>query len=146
MATVKDLLDGKGYDIWTASPDMPLHAALSLMAEKHIGALPIIEEDRLAGIFSERDFARHAVEFNDSLNLDIPVRDLMTSPVYFIEPEQTVDDCMVVMTAKKLRHLPVLSEGKLVGMVSIGDVIKQVLADKQNTIDVLEHFLWVNLI
>ena len=101
---------------------------------------------KLAGIFSERDFARHAVEFNNVLNLEVPVRDLMTSPVYFIEPEQPVEDCMVVMTAKKLRHLPVLSEGKLVGMVSIGDVVKHMLADKQETIDVLNHFLWVNLI
>lgn len=146
MVTVNDLLDVKGYDIWTATPDISLRAALALMAEKHIGALPVIEEGKLVGIFSERDFARHAVEFNDSLSLDIPVRDLMTSPVYFIEPEQTVEDCMVVMTAKKLRHLPVLSEGKLVGMVSIGDVVKHILADKQQTIDVLEHFLWVNLI
>jgi CBS domain-containing protein len=146
MATVKDLLDSKGYEIWTASPELSLHQALALMAEKHIGALPVVEDGKLAGIFSERDFARHAVEFNQSLNLDIPVRDLMTSPVYFIEPEQTIDDCMVVMTAKKLRHLPVISEGKLVGMVSIGDVIKHVLDDKQKTIDVLEHFLWVNLI
>jgi CBS domain-containing protein len=146
MATVNDLLDGKGYDIWTASPDDSLRAALALMAEKHIGALPVIEESKLVGIFSERDFARHAVEFNDLLSLDTPIRDLMTSPVYFIEPEQTVEDCMVVMTAKKLRHLPVLSEGRLVGMVSIGDVVKHMLDDKQKTIDVLEHFLWVNLI
>lgn len=146
MATVKDLLDLKGYDVWTVTPDTSLRAALTLMAEKHIGALPVWEGDRLAGIFSERDFARHAVEFVDCLNLDVPVRDLMTTPVYFIEPEQTVDDCMVVMTAKKLRHLPVLSQGKLIGMISIGDVIKNVLADKQKTIDVLEHFLWVNLI
>lgn len=146
MATVKDLLDVKGYDIWTASPDMSLRTALALMAEKHIGALPVIEDDKLAGIFSERDFARHAVEYNNSLSLDIPIRDLMTSPVYFIEPEQTVDDCIIVMTTKKLRHLPVLSNGKLVGMVSIGDVVKHILADKQKTIDVLEHFLWVNLI
>ena len=146
MVTVNDLLDVKGYDIWTTGPGNSLQSALALMAEKHIGALPIIEEGKLVGIFSERDFARHAAEFNDVLSLDIPVRDLMTSPVYFIEPEQTVEDCMVVMTAKKLRHLPVLSEGKLVGMVSIGDVVKHVLADKQKTIDVLEQFLWVNLI
>jgi CBS domain-containing protein len=146
MATVKDLLESKGYDIWTVAPDISLRAGLALMAEKHIGALPVIDEERLVGIFSERDFARHAVEFTDCLSLDIPVRELMTSPVYFLEPEQTVNDCMVVMTAKKLRHLPVLSEGKLLGMVSIGDVVKFMLADKQNTIDVLEHFLWVNLI
>jgi CBS domain-containing protein len=146
MATVKELLDGKGYDIWTVEPATSIHGALSLMAEKHIGALPIIEHGRLAGIFSERDFARHAVEFKGTLDLEIPVRELMTSPVYYIEPDQTVDDCMAVMTAKKLRHLPVLNEGNLVGMVSIGDVVKYLLADKQDQINVLEHFLWVNLI
>jgi CBS domain-containing protein len=146
MATVKDLLDNKGYEIWTVSPGTSLRSALSLMAEKHIGAVPVIDGERLAGIFSERDFARHAVDFTECLSLDIPISDLMTTPVYFIEPDQTVDDCMVVMVAKKLRHLPVLSEGKIIGMISIGDVIKSVLADKQKTIDVLEHFLWVNLI
>ena len=146
MGTVKDLLDTKGYEIWTTTPQSSLRSALALMAEKHIGALPVIEDEKLAGIFSERDFARHAVEFNQAVDLEIAVGELMTSPVYFIEPDQTVEDCMVVMTAKKLRHLPVLSEGKLIGMVSIGDVVKDILADKQNKIDVLEHFLWVNLI
>jgi CBS domain-containing protein len=146
MGTVKDLLETKGYEIWTTTPQSSLRSALALMAEKHIGALPVIEDEKLAGIFSERDFARHAVEFNQAVDLDIAVSELMTSPVYFIEPDQTVEDCMVVMTAKKLRHLPVLSEGKLIGMVSIGDVVKDILADKQSKIDVLEHFLWVNLI
>ncbi len=146
MATVKDLLEGKGYTVWSIHPDSTIRKALELMAEKHIGALPVVEDDKLVGIFSERDFARHAVEFSDCLNIDIPVRQLMTHPVYFVNLDQTVDDCMAVMTAKKLRHLPVLEEGKLIGLVSIGDVVKQQLQDKQSTIEVLEHFLWVNLI
>jgi CBS domain-containing protein len=145
MATVKDLLNGKGYEIWTAAPDMQLHAALALMADKHIGALPVIEDGKLAGIFSERDFARYAVGSTSKMDLDIPVSDLMTHPVYFVDPEQTVEDCMAVMTAKKLRHLPVLQDGQLIGLISIGDVVKHIMDDKQSTIDVLEHFLWVNL-
>ena len=146
MASVKDLLAGKGSTVWTTRPGDSIRQALTLMAEKHIGALPVMDDDKLAGIFSERDFARHAVEFNDCLNMDIPVSELMTHPVYFVSLEQTVDDCMAVMTAKKLRHLPVLEDGKLIGLVSIGDVVKQQLEDKQSTIEVLEHFLWVNLI
>ena len=146
MASVKDLLEGKGYDIWTASPEMHLHEALAIMADKHIGALLVVEDGKLSGIFSERDFARHAVEFSGTLNLDVPISELMTHPVYYVEPAQTVDDCMAVMTAKKLRHLPVLDDGKLIGMISIGDVVAHILADKQSTIEVLEHFLWVNLI
>jgi CBS domain-containing protein len=146
LATVKDLLASKGNTVWTTRPGDSIRQALVLMAEKHIGALPVIEDDKLVGIFSERDFARHAVEFNSVLNMDIPVSELMTHPVYFVNLDQTVDDCMAVMTAKKLRHLPVLEDGKLIGLVSIGDVVKQQLDDKQSTIEVLEHFLWVNLI
>lgn len=146
MATVKDLLEGKGYDVFTISRDTTLRSALQIMADKHIGALPVMEEGQIAGIFSERDFARHAVEYSDCLNLEIPVGDLMSHPVYFVSLEQTVDECMAVMTAKKLRHLPVLRDGQLIGLVSIGDVVKSQLADKQSTIELLEHFLWVNLI
>ncbi|BAJ63913.1 MULTISPECIES: CBS domain-containing protein [Anaerolinea] len=146
MATVKELLEEKGYDVWTVSPEMTLREALKLMAEKHIGAVPVLENGQVVGIFSERDFARHAVEFSECLDLEVPVRQLMTHPVYYVNLEQTVDECMAVMTAKKLRHLPVIQEGKLIGLISIGDVVKHILADKQNTIELLEHFLWVNLI
>lgn len=146
MATVRDLLEGKGYDVWTVSPADSLRQTLRLMAEKQIGAVPVIEGGKVVGIFSERDFARHAVDFTDCLDLEIPVSTLMTHPVYYVSPEQTIDDCMAVMTAKKLRHLPVLENGQLIGLISIGDVVKHLLADKQNTIDLLEHFLWVNLI
>jgi|UniRef100_A0A7C4PK33 CBS domain-containing protein len=146
MATVRDLLEGKGYDVWTVSPADSLRQTLRLMAEKQIGAVPVVEGGKVVGIFSERDFARHAVDFTDCLDLEIPVRTLMTHPVYYVSPEQTIDDCMAVMTAKKLRHLPVLENGQLIGLISIGDVVKHLLADKQNTIDLLEHFLWVNLI
>ena len=146
MPTVKDLLEGKGYDIWSAAPNTRLHDALVIMADKHIGALPVLDDGKLVGIFSERDFARHAVEFSNCIDFNVAISELMTHPVYFVDPDQTVDDCMAVMTAKNLRHLPVLQENRLIGIISIRDVLKQVLADKQNTIEVLEHFLWVNLI
>jgi CBS domain-containing protein len=146
MATVKDLLIEKGTTVWTIRPGDSIRQALVLMAEKFIGALPVIEDDKLVGIFSERDFARHAVEFDTVLNMEIPVSELMTHPVYFVNLDCPVEDCMMVMTAKKLRHLPVLEDGKLIGLVSIGDVVKQQLDDKQSRIEVLEHLLWVDLI
>ena len=146
MPTVNDLLKGKGYDIWYAAPNTSLHDALVLLSDKHIGAVPVLEDGKLVGMFSERDFARHAVDFNGCLDFSIPISELMTHPVYYVDPDQTVDDCMAVITAKNLRHLPVLKDGALIGIISIRDVLKQVLADKQNTIDVLEHFLWVNLV
>ncbi len=146
MAMVKDLLEGKGYTVWTAKPDDTLLQALRLMAENHIGALPVLDDEKVVGIFSERDFARHAVEFEDYLKMDTTVGALMSHPVYFVSPEQTVDECMAVMTAKKLRHLPVMEDGNLIGLISIGDVVKHLLDDKQETIELLEHFLWSNLI
>lgn len=146
MATVRDLLQGKGHEVFTTAPDVSLQKALALMAERHIGALPVTDEGRVVGIFSERDFARHAASHSDCLDLQVPVKELMSHPVYFVSPEQTVDECMTVMTAKKLRHLPVLEEGRLIGLVSIGDVVKSQLDEKQSTIEALEHFLWVNMI
>ena len=146
MATVRDLLQGKGHEVFTTAPDVSLQKALALMAERHIGALLVTEAGRVVGIFSERDFARHAASHSDCLDLQVPVKELMSHPVYFVSPEQTVDECMAVMTAKKLRHLPVLEEGSLIGLVSIGDVVKSQLDEKQSTIEALEHFLWVNMI
>lgn len=146
MTVIRDLLVSKGNNVYTAKPDDPIRTALQLMADKGIGALPIMEQDKLVGIFSERDFARMAVKEPDCLNLEMPVAELMNTPVYFIEPEQSIEDCMAVMTAKRLRHLPVIEDGRLTGMISIGDVVKFMLADRQEKIDILEHFLWVNLI
>lgn len=146
MTIISDLLEQKGSHVHTVRPQDTLRKALSLMAEMHIGALPVVEDGKLLGIFSERDFARMGAEVSDTIDLSTPVSELMTSPVYFIEPDQTIADCMAVMTAKKLRHLPVMDQGRLAGLISIGDVVKYLLADKQEKIDVLEHFLWVNLI
>ncbi len=145
MASVKDILGTKGGEVWTVDIDAPVKTALQILADKKIGALPVMSNGRIAGIFSERDFARYAATADDPCG-GVRVRDLMVSPVYFVSPEQTLDDCMAVMTAKKLRHLPVIQDEVLVGLVSIGDVVKVVIAEKQNTIKDLEHFLWVNMI
>lgn len=145
MATVKDILAAKGSEVYTVDVDAPIRTALQILADKKIGALPVMANGHIAGIFSERDFARYAATAMDPC-ADVRVRDLMVSPVYFVSPDQTLDDCMAVMTAKKLRHLPVIQDDVLVGVVSIGDVVKVVIDEKQNTIKDLEHFLWVNMI
>ncbi|PKO12488.1 MAG: histidine kinase [Chloroflexi bacterium HGW-Chloroflexi-10] len=145
MATVSDMITHKGSDVWVTHPDATIREALSLMKTRNIGAIPIMENDKVVGIFSERDFARHAIDV-DCFDMNTPVRELMVHPVYFVDPGQKVEECMAVMTNKKLRHLPVLADGKLIGIISIGDVVKQLFDEKQETIDLLEHFLWVNMI
>jgi CBS domain-containing protein len=145
MALVKDMLKGKFSEVWSIPTGASIKDALTVMAEKKIGALPVMEGDRIVGIFSERDFARNAVA-TQTCSLDSPVQLLMSHPVLYVTQDQTVDECMTVMTAKHLRHLPVLDKGSLIGMISIGDVVKYMLAEKQSTIESLEHFLWVNMI
>lgn len=145
MTTVKDLLVGKGTDVWTTHPDDEVRTTLLMMSTKNIGAVPVVENEKVVGFFSERDFARYAISA-DCFDMSTPVRELMVHPVFFVDPEQTIEDCMSVMTNKKLRHLPVLKDGKLTGIISIGDVVKNLLQDKEETINALEHFLWVNMI
>jgi len=145
MTTVKDLVTGKGTQVWTTHPDDEVRSTLTIMKLRNIGAVPVVEDDQVVGIFSERDFARHAIAV-DCFDMSTPIKELMVHPVYFVDPEQTIEECMAVMTNKKLRHLPVLEDGKLTGIISIGDVVKFLLQDKQETIDALEHFLWVNMI
>jgi CBS domain-containing protein len=145
MTTVNELLGNKGKDIWVTHPEATIREALETMKAHNIGALPVVRDDKVVGFFSERDFARHAIN-DDCFDMSKPVETLMVHPVYFVSPEQKVEECMAVMTNKKLRHLPVLENGTMVGLVSIGDVVKHLLQDKQETIDLLEHFLWSNMI
>ncbi len=145
MATVKDLLAQKGTEVWVAQPETVIRDALIIMRDKNIGAIPVVENDQVVGIFSERDFARHAIN-DDCFDMSVRIDSLMIHPVYFVDPAQTVEECMAVMTTKKLRHLPVLDGGKLIGIVSIGDVVKHLMQEKEETIELLEHFLWANLI
>lgn len=140
MKNVRELLDKKGTAIFSVQPDITVFATLELMAEKEIGAVLVFENDRLVGLFSERDYARQVILKGKS-SKDTPVRDVMTARVTYIRPEQTVEDCMALMTDKRVRHLPVLDQGKVVGLVSIGDIVKAVISEKQFIIEQLENYI-----
>ena len=140
MTTVRQLLQGKGTDIWSIGPDACVFDALKLMAEKRVGALLVLEADNLVGIFSERDYARK-VELEGKSSADTSVKEIMTGEVYCIRPEQTVEDCMALMTSRRIRHLPVLSDDRLEGVVSIGDIVKAVISEKEFMIQQLENYI-----
>ncbi len=140
MAIVRDLLKIKGDQVWSVSPNTSVKAALELMADKNVGALVVLEGEKIVGIFSERDFARHMVGV-ETLPDTMLVKHMMTQPVFYAHPDQTVDECMAVMTVKHFRHLPVLEEDKLVGLISIGDVVKQLISEKETTIKGLEDYI-----
>ncbi|MFH1679823.1 MAG: CBS domain-containing protein [Candidatus Eisenbacteria bacterium] len=140
MTSVRQLLQAKGSGVWTVKPDMFVFDALQVMAEKDVGALPVVEEGKVVGIFSERDYARKVVLKGRSSRTS-PVREMMTARVLFVSPGETVEDCMKLMTAKHVRHLPVMEEDRLVGIVSIGDVVKKVISDQKFTIDQLEKYI-----
>ena len=143
MTDVNDLLDVKGRSVWTIGPDLPVRNGLKLMAEKKIGAVMVIEDGQIAGIFSERDFARKSITI-EGFSMNTPVRDLMSTPVYYILPNQTVEECMTLMTEKRIRHLPVLDENVLIGIISIGDVVRHLMKDKSATIQDLEFYILKN--
>jgi len=144
MATVKDLLKAKFTQVWYVTPTSTVADALKLLAEQQIGAVLVVEAGKIVGIFSERDFARKAL--SSEVNLATPVGDLMVRGVYYVTPDQSVESCMAMMTAKRFRHLPVLEDGKLVGVISIGDVIRQIMYEKDSTIQSLEDYIWVHMI
>jgi CBS domain-containing protein len=142
MKTVKHILEAKGSDeVHTVGPDDSVLNALERMAEKGVGALVITEASgQIVGLLSERDYARKVVLLG-RVSKDTPARDIMTTEVVCVAPEQSVDICMGLMTQKHIRHLPVVSEGRLVGIVSIGDVVKAVIDDQQFAIDELQHYI-----
>ena len=140
MKTVGDVLRVKASAVFAADPDDTVYHALTVMAEKNIGALVVREGERVVGIFSERDYARQVV-LKGKASKDTPIRDVMTSRVVFVRPEQNLEECMALMTDKRIRHLPVLDEAKLVGIVSIGDVVKAVISEKEFLISQLENYI-----
>lgn len=147
METVKDILSHKGSEVWAVNSDSQVREALTLMKEKNIGALLVVDKDEeLKGIFSERDFARKTVTEAEGgvYSVDKQVGELMTTSVIYIKDDQTVDQCMAIMTEKRLRHLPVLHDGKVAGLISIGDVVKAVISEKNFIIDQMEHYIWDN--
>ncbi len=140
MKTVKDLLRVKGYDIWSIAPDATVYEALQLMAAKNIGAVLVMNADDLVGIMSERDYARKVVLKGKS-SKDTPVREIMTDRVICVRADQTAEECMAVMTNKRVRHLPVLEGDELIGVISIGDVVKAIISDQEFMIEQLETYI-----
>ena len=140
MTTVRNILQAKENQVVSVSPETLVSTALEMMAEKNIGALVVTKDGALAGIFSERDFARKTVS-KGRLAYDSVVQDLMTSIVFTVAPTQSIDECMAVMTAKRIRHLPVLENQKLIGVVSIGDIVKAVISEKEQLIAQLENYI-----
>ena len=140
MKSVRQLLQAKGRDIYSITPEARVYDALKLMAEKEVGALVVTERGRLAGIISERDYARKVILLGKS-SQDIPVREIMTGKVITVSPDQTIEDCMAIMTGKRIRHLPVTEGERLVGLLSIGDLVKEVIAEQEQTIRQLESYI-----
>lgn len=140
MKTVQQLLESKIHRLVTVSPDTKVYDALKLMADKDIGALVVLDGEKLAGIFSERDYARKII-LHGKASRETNVREIMTGKVVCVRPNNTVDECMALMTDKRIRHLPVVDGKRVVGVISIGDVVKEMLAEQQFIIEQLEHYI-----
>lgn len=140
MATVRQILDGKGHQVWTISADKSVYDALRLMGEKEIGALAVVEGDQLIGMLSERDYARKVV-LKGKTSRETLVGVIMSSPVPSVHPNHSVEECMALMTVQRVRHLPVLDDGKLIGMISQGDLVKSIIDEQKFIIGQLESYI-----
>ena len=141
MKTVANLLRSKAHQsVHTVTPEASVFDAVKLMADKNIGALLVMEAEQVAGIITERDYARKIVLMSRS-SKQTPVREIMTSAVMYVRPDQTSEECMVLMTENRLRHLPVIDDGRLLGIISIGDLVKDIIAEQRFTIEQLEHYI-----
>ena len=140
MSTVRDILAIKGHAVWTVTPETSVYDALGTMADKNVGALVVVEGGSVAGIFSERDYARK-VEIKGKNSRDVRVQEIMTSNPVSVHPEQSIEECMEIMNSKHIRHLPVLEAQKLAGMITIRDAIKAVISEKEHTIRHLENYI-----
>ncbi len=141
MTLVSQILQSKGSHTWTIAPNATVFDALTSMAEKDIGALLVVENSEVVGIFSERDYARKIILQGKS-SRDTEVQEIMTSEVLCISPDQSVTKCMALMTDKRIRHIPVLDDGRLVGVISIGDVVKAIISEQQIIINHLEDYIY----
>ncbi len=140
MLRVRYLLSLKDPSVWSIGPEDPVIEAIQLMADKHVGALPVLRGTELVGIVSERDYARKVILLGRS-SADTPVWQIMSAPVTTVTPEEEVHRCMEIMTEQRIRHLPVIERGKMMGMISIGDLVKAVIDEQQQTIDQLERYI-----
>jgi CBS domain-containing protein len=140
MSTVAQVLEKKQAGLLSVTPETTVYDALKLMAEREVGAVVVLEGSHLAGILSERDYARKVILLGKS-SRDTPVREIMTSKVVCVLPTNTIDECMALMTDKRVRHLPVLVENAVVGVISIGDVVKETIAEQRFMIEQLEQYI-----
>lgn len=140
MQTVKELLDVKGHQVWSIAPDASVFEAIQLMAEKEVGALLVMEVDKPVGIISERDYARKIILKGRSSH-ETTIQEIMTTRVLYAHPDQRIEECMALMTEKRIRHLPVIEDEHVVGMISIGDLVKAIIATQQFMIEQLEHYI-----
>ena len=140
MRTVRELLKTKGRNIWSVNPTETVYDALVVMADRNVGALVVLEEGRLIGILSERDYARKVV-LQGKTSRDTLVREIMTENPVCVRPGQSIEECMALMTYKRIRHLPVIEGDELVGVISIGDVVKDIISEQEFVIEQLEHYI-----
>lgn len=140
MTTVRQILEAKGSQVWSVSPDATVFDAIKVMADKNVGALVVLEGGQMKGIISERDYARKVILKGKS-SKEMAVREIMTKDVLMIRTEQPIDECMAFMTERRIRHLPVLDHEKLVGMISIGDVVKAIISEQEFMIKQLENYI-----
>tara|TARA_B100001179_G_scaffold31126_1_gene19028 strand:- start:122 stop:556 length:435 start_codon:yes stop_codon:yes gene_type:complete len=140
MTTIAQLLNTKGNQIWSVEPNTTIFEALKIMSEKEIGALLVMEDEKLTGIFSERDYARKVILKGKS-SKETPVGELMTKKVFYIDSQKTINDCMAMMTAKRIRHVPVIEDNQVMGIVTIGDVVNQIISEQEVTINHLENYI-----
>jgi CBS domain-containing protein len=140
MKSARQLLERKGYDVWSIGPEESVYAALERMAEKDVGALMVMADEELVGVLSERDYARKIILLGKTSS-DTPVREIMTDRVVFVRPDQDLEACMAIMSSKRVRHLPVMEAGRVIGVISIGDVVKEVIAHQEFMIEQLENYI-----
>jgi CBS domain-containing protein len=137
---VKDLLGHKGGAVWSVRPDETVLSALAQLAERNVGALPVVEGERLVGMFSERDYARKVV-LKGKASRETPVRDVMSGPVVTVASDESVETCMNLMTERHIRHLPVVQDGRMIGLISIGDVVKAIITFQKSLIGQLQDYI-----
>ncbi len=140
MKTVREILNGKGTQVWSIAPNHTVFDALKLMGEKEVGALTVVVDDQLVGVISERDYARKVI-LKGKTSRETPVHEIMSTAVISTRLDRTVQECLRIMTDKHIRHLPVLEAGELVGIVSIGDLVKAIIAEQQFMIEQLESYI-----
>ena len=140
MTAVRHILDHKGHQVWSVHPGDTVYDAIKMMADKDVGALMVLDAGKIVGIVTEQDYARN-VFLKGRASPQTLVGEIMGRDVIFVEPDKSIEECMAIMSAKRVRHLPVISGGELLGIVSIGDLVKSIISDREFVIEQLEHYI-----